>query len=121
MTPKHVDVPELLKITKFEGEQPDIQQGESVSDSETVYRTPAKDFELSRFRYSDANSQELNSGDGPEIILAIEGEITLIQSDDQITISPGQAAYIFPQTTFFVNSTLASTFFRARIPETSYI
>lgn len=47
LTPKYVDVPELIRILKFEGRKPKILEGEWISECEKVYRTPSREFELS--------------------------------------------------------------------------
>src|SRR5690606_1676073 len=49
LTPKHVDVPELMKQVKFKQVKPAIIKPRSGS-SETIYTTPAEDFELSGFQ-----------------------------------------------------------------------
>ena len=49
LTPKHVDVPELLKHVVFEETHPNIMLGELQKDGiERIYKSPAPDFELSQ-------------------------------------------------------------------------
>src|SRR5258708_32329491 len=55
LTPKHVDVPELLKHVKFEATHPRIISDDQTGNAQpivagpiTTYRTPAPDFELSK-------------------------------------------------------------------------
>ncbi len=48
LTPKHIDVPELLKNIRFEATEPNIILGKSVDGPIAVFQTPAPDFELSR-------------------------------------------------------------------------
>src|SRR5436309_2626192 len=48
LTPKHVDVAELLKHVQFEATEPRIISEERTPGHITVYHTPAPDFELSR-------------------------------------------------------------------------
>ncbi len=48
LTPKHIDVPELLKNIRFEATEPNVILGVSVDGSVSVFQTPAPDFELSR-------------------------------------------------------------------------
>lgn len=49
LTPKHVDVPELLKIVKFEPSDPGVLRPEASPEGEEVYETPIDEFRLSRF------------------------------------------------------------------------
>ncbi|MBK8870498.1 MAG: mannose-6-phosphate isomerase, class I [Elusimicrobia bacterium] len=48
LTPKHVDVPELLKTVVFEGALPEVLSPRAVRGAESVYRTGAAEFELRR-------------------------------------------------------------------------
>lgn len=47
LTPKHVDVPELLKVVVFEPSAPGVLRPEGGA--EEVYETPIDEFRLSRF------------------------------------------------------------------------
>jgi mannose-6-phosphate isomerase len=47
LTPKHVDVPELLKTLIFEGRDVEILSPEKVRQGELAYATPAREFVLS--------------------------------------------------------------------------
>ncbi|MCV7084319.1 mannose-6-phosphate isomerase, class I, partial [Mycolicibacter hiberniae] len=54
LTPKHVDVPELLRVLDFSPAAEKHLHVETVTDgAETRYRTPAKEFALSRFDLVD--------------------------------------------------------------------
>ena len=46
LTPKHVDVPELLATLAFEGHGPEVLEPVDSGPGERVYRTPAREFEL---------------------------------------------------------------------------
>ncbi len=49
LTPKHVDVPELLRIVRFEAGDPGVLRPEAAPDGEEVYDTPIDEFRLSRY------------------------------------------------------------------------
>ena len=49
LTPKHVDVPELLRIVRFEASDPGVLRPEAAPDGEEVYDTPIDEFRLSRY------------------------------------------------------------------------
>jgi len=55
LTPKHVDVKELMKHVIFEPTVPNIITGKTVEPERTVYQTPAQDFELSRLHIQKGN------------------------------------------------------------------
>src|SRR6185503_8499312 len=48
LTPKHVDMPELLKVLDFRSGPVDIFSGTPSATSELCYAIPAPEFELSR-------------------------------------------------------------------------
>ncbi|HLA57275.1 MAG TPA: mannose-6-phosphate isomerase, class I [Puia sp.] len=72
LTPKHVDVKELMKHVKFEPTVPNIITGKTVEPERTVYSTPAPDFELSRLNIEKGKSARLTSR-SIEIFLLFSG------------------------------------------------
>src|SRR5699024_10951633 len=55
LTPKHVDVPELLQVLNFGSPATTVLDGEHEGRT-VVYRTEAEEFELSRVRWDETNS-----------------------------------------------------------------
>ena len=49
LTPKHVDVPELLRVVRFEPTDPGVLRPEASATEEELYETPIDEFRLSRF------------------------------------------------------------------------
>jgi mannose-6-phosphate isomerase len=72
LTPKHVDVKELIKHVKFEPTIPNIITGKTVEPDRMVYLTPAPDFELSRLNIEKGKSTRLISH-SIEIFLLFSG------------------------------------------------
>ncbi len=74
LTPKHVDVPELLRVLDFGcGDMP-VQRGEEVAPGLAVYRTPSQEFELSRLDL--AADLEVRVDDaGPQILICVDGAV----------------------------------------------
>ncbi|MBQ0987220.1 mannose-6-phosphate isomerase, class I [Streptomyces sp. F63] len=93
LTPKHVDVPELLRITRFEAAAPGILRPEAVNGEET-YETPAEEFRLSRFARAEGEaSRGLPSG-RPQILLCTAGSVLLTTDDGRrLALRPGESAY----------------------------
>jgi mannose-6-phosphate isomerase len=77
LTPKHVDVPELLRILSFESHLPDVFDGDLISDVERVYRTPAEGFELSRIDLGPGREYRGEAANGPDAILVLQGSAIL--------------------------------------------
>ncbi len=93
LTPKHVDVPELLKILSFESHVPDILDGTLIGDAERIYRTPAEEFELSRIDLAPGKEYTGEAANGPDAILILQGSATL---DTAAPIGPMTAPTIVP-------------------------
>jgi mannose-6-phosphate isomerase len=77
LTPKHVDVPELLRIVRFESGAPGVLAPEADPAGEELYATPIDEFRLSRHVLAEgAEPRRLPAG-APQIVLCTSGEIRL--------------------------------------------
>lgn len=73
LTPKHVDVGELMKVLDFSpGDQP-ILHGDPGAPGEWVYRTPAPEFRLSRLEPASGRLEITHAG--PQVLLVVSGSI----------------------------------------------
>lgn len=81
LTPKHVDVEELLNVLSF--------QSGDVEVLRDAYPTPAKEFELSRV-VPPARFDVW----GPEIVLCIEGSAVLESHDRRLELAKGESAFV---------------------------
>lgn len=78
LTPKHVDVPELLRVLDFSCGDMRVLKGESLDGNRTVYQVPVEEFELSRVDWSPAESGGVTlDSDGPQILLCTKGSVRL--------------------------------------------
>ncbi|GAA0526900.1 mannose-6-phosphate isomerase, class I [Saccharopolyspora subtropica] len=79
LTPKHVDVPELLRVLDFACGDMRVLKGESLDANLTAYRTPADEFELSRLDWTPAESGTVHlDSPGPQILLCTKGSVRLV-------------------------------------------
>jgi len=102
LTPKHVDVPELLRVLDFHGMDVDPMtdrdgSGEPVP-GEYVYPLHAADFRLSRIR---ATAEPLTlpgrgagSPAGPEVLLCVGGRAVLVCDGRTQVLGPTEAAWV---------------------------
>jgi len=93
LTPKHVDVPELMKVLDFTAGPVPVLCGELVRPGELLYRTPAPEFSLSRLTVSQAPI--VLAHDGPQMVLVVDGHATL--EDDSGTVvmlDRGRSAWV---------------------------
>lgn len=98
LTPKHVDVPELLRIVVFRSAVPDVLHPVPVpeSDGEEVYPTPVDDFRLSRYVLGGtAPTTRQLPGSSPQILLCVEGAVALTDADgSSFTLHRGESAFV---------------------------
>lgn len=95
LTPKHVDVPELLRVLDFTCWPTPVLSGERDGRG-AVYRTGAGEFELSRWEWAegDTGPVELDCS-GPQILLCTHGSAAARAGDDPpITLRQGDAMWI---------------------------
>jgi mannose-6-phosphate isomerase len=97
LTPKHVDVAELLKITDF-GELPDPRWHPDHPD---WFRVPVPDFELVRVdldgdRKPGQDAGECAAGDEgkPYLVLCVSGSVRVDAQGEAVALAPGQAAFV---------------------------
>ena len=95
LTPKHVDVPELLRVVHFRSTDPGVLRPVPVADSdgEELYPTPIDEFRLSRYLL-DSGSRRIPTTT-PQILLCTEGTAVLTDADGaSITLRRGESAFI---------------------------
>ncbi|MFN7119207.1 MAG: mannose-6-phosphate isomerase, class I, partial [Saprospiraceae bacterium] len=113
LTSKHIDVPELLKSLIFEPIEPQIITGESLSASETVYFTPAPDFELSRIYVDSQTTHENEHVYAPDIFIVISGKAIVNQT---FTFEKGSIFYVVPGTNYTISAQESTVLYRATVP-----
>ncbi|UYP17834.1 mannose-6-phosphate isomerase, class I [Rhodococcus sp. Z13] len=93
LTPKHVDVPELLKVLDFGAASVPILKAEEVAAFEWRYRTPAPEFALSRFELGPGDVAPV-AGGSPQILLCTAGIARVECAGESVTLRPGDSAWL---------------------------
>lgn len=116
LTPKHVDVPELLKHVVFEETNPDIMLGELQEDGiERIYKSPAPDFELSQIAIS--SKENYNSiAKTAQILIVIEGEIKINEGNTSLVLSKGKAAFLAAESNYSITTPNSAIVYKATAP-----
>jgi len=94
LTPKHVDVPELLRVLDFGcGDMP-VTSG--VPDGRRhVYPTPAPEFELSRMEWAAADTEQAPlPSSRPQILVCTDGGVTVHGAAGSIEVGRGQSIWV---------------------------
>ncbi|RZS33928.1 mannose-6-phosphate isomerase type 1 [Herbihabitans rhizosphaerae] len=95
LTPKHVDVPELLRVLDFAcGDMP-ILTGEPDEQKHLLtYPTDAPEFELSRIEWADGESDPVRlAADGAQILLCLDGAVEL-DGPASMSMRRGEAVWL---------------------------
>ncbi|MFE9838411.1 mannose-6-phosphate isomerase, class I [Streptomyces sp. NPDC005551] len=90
LTPKHVDVPELLRIVRFEASEPGVLRPEASPDGEEVYATPIDEFRLSRYVLPENTAPHDLTRATPQILLCTAGSVRA----GGFTLSPGESVFV---------------------------
>ncbi len=96
LTPKHVDVPELLKVLDF-GSGPAPVVASVTEGPLTRYDTPAEEFALWRLEWSGADCGDVAPlpQDGPRIALCTAGAVKISAGSGQaLTLRKGESAWL---------------------------
>lgn len=93
LTPKHVDVPELMRVLDFTPGPVAVLSGDGGNSGEVTYPSEAPEFRLSRL---DVDSREHQlTHRGPQVLLVTEGEIEVRAADHRpMAVRRGQAVWI---------------------------
>ncbi len=106
LTPKHVDVPELLRVLQFVPDDVTIMRpGGGI---ESAYKTEALEFELSRVVIDGAWG---SSAQGPEILLSVEGDL---KTEAGHVLTSGFGAFVPAGESFDLRG--KGVLFRAKVP-----
>jgi mannose-6-phosphate isomerase len=93
LTPKHVDVPELLSVLQFV-DDPVRKTVPRIEGGAAVYDTPTPEFLLSRLGVAAGERIALTVS-GPEIVLCTEGNVALTTSAGQrLDLPRGASAFV---------------------------
>jgi mannose-6-phosphate isomerase len=89
LTPKHVDVAEVLKITDF---SPLGEPRFAAEDS--GFDPPVPDFALSMIDIDAYKGSCAVGGQGPYLVLCTEGRVRVEAMGESVDVSPGRAAFV---------------------------
>lgn len=116
LTPKHVDVAELLKHVRFEATHPKIIMEDYGPGRIAVYHTPAPDFELSKLSLLRGESLTIRAH-SVEIFIVLEGKIGVIEPEAApFGRKPGEAFVAFHQAKFEIKAQDDAVVYRAAVP-----
>ena len=111
LTPKHIDIPELIKHTSFEGIVPNIMKGEDLGNGEKNYPCPVPDFGISRIELLAAQTLTATST-SLEIITVMEGALQV----NNLLFKKGETCAILPGETYRLSTPVNVLAYKAFVP-----
>ena len=115
LTPKYVDIVELLKIVDCREVTPQIISAAPQNQSEFTYKTPVKDFALAQIRVEPQQHTELNL-QSAGILLVMQGELKIQEKSTALTLKQGESAFITADSNVEIMSEKGGYAFLAKLP-----
>jgi mannose-6-phosphate isomerase len=117
LTPKHIDVPELLKVLHFKPRSVNILKAVKKNKNERVYASEADEFVLSVVSTSAGSPYQSSESRSVEIMLCTEGTAYLKDEGTQeiINIKKGESA-IIPAAVIGYSITGDALIYKAAVP-----
>ena len=114
LTPKHVDVAELIKHIVFEGIKPNVMKGIDVTGGEKNYACPVKDFGISKIELLAGETYQSQTT-SLEIIVIIEGDLK-VSGTNTVEARKGDAIAIVAAETYTISTTGKLYAYKAFVP-----
>lgn len=116
LTPKHVDVTELLKHTAFKGIEPNVMKGEPVNQFVISYPCPVPDFGINKISLCAQESLE-SKATSLEIWVMMQGEALFVCDGTNVIAKKGEAVAVLPNDKFTVTAEEDTLMYKAFVPE----
>lgn len=113
LTPKHIDIDELLQHIKFEPTYPSILKGDLANSNEVLFPCPVPDFGLTKITLTPGETYT-NQTHSFEMFLVMQGDVLL----DGIELKPGEFAAVKAGAAYRIQQTGSETavIFKSFVP-----
>ncbi len=115
LTPKHIDVPELMKHTTFEGIVPNVMRGEKKGENEKNYPCPVPDFGIHKLTIK-RNERVEGVTSSLEIWTVIKGSAN-IEGSNLLPVHKGQSFAVLSNEHFVIVANEDALLYKAFVPE----
>ena len=116
LTPKYVDIPELLKHIIFEETHPQILKGEVMKNGiERIYKSKAPDFELSEI-VLDQDKNYKKTAESVEVYMLLEGEVKVRENEYTLDLKKGEAFMAIAGSNFEISTKSYGSLYKASTP-----
>ena len=111
LTPKHIDIEELIQHVQFIPTYPNILRGEVMNEFEVIYPCPVNDFGLTKITITQGKGYTLKP-DSLEMILVTEGSVML----DGLMLNAGEVCMLQVGAEVKIEAIKASVLFKSFVP-----
>jgi mannose-6-phosphate isomerase len=95
LTPKHVDVAELLNVVRFSADLPQLVPLGDSDELEQLFEVEVSHFRVSRVRVESQRHWCASTRIGPEMLLCVEGQLNLMNpATESLRLGRGECAWI---------------------------
>lgn len=117
LTPKHIDVPELLKVLNFKPRQIEVLTETRREKTEKIYTSFAEEFVLSAISTAQGEFYRSSDLQSAQILLCTEGQARVADSDNQFTrhVKKGDSVFISAAARSYTIKG-AAVFYKAAVP-----
>jgi len=112
LTPKHIDVPELMKHTIFESIVPNVMKGSPLLTGEKSYNCPVDDFGITKIELTSSISYTATAS-SLEILIVTEGGAVV---NNVLALKKGEAIAVLPGESYQIHASGNCVLFRAFVP-----
>jgi len=120
LTPKHVDVPELLDNVTFEGGPADVLRAAQLSDTEWGYATSFREFELRRIELAEGRTHRNGGDHSAEILLCTAADqnagVNVVSNEESLPVPRGGTVLVRQGTAYTIEVQGKATLFKATAP-----
>ena len=115
LTPKYVDIDELIKTLRFEERNLHILTPHRINETFSIYETPAEEFRLSLIKVKRGINYTGEKKRSVEIILCMEGEAVIGSIEASLKIKKGDSILV-PAASPVYEISGAATLYKAAVP-----
>ncbi len=112
LTPKHVDVKELIQHVNFVPTSPFILKGDKLTDHEINYACPVPDFGLTKIALNKGEVYTISSY-SLEMLLVMDGEVII----EDIAYKAGDTLLLTPNAKLAIKADTAAILFKSYVPK----
>ena len=112
LTPKHVDVKELIQHVNFLPTYPSILKGDKLTDQEINYPCPVPDFGLTKIALNKGEAYTISSY-SLEMLLIMEGEVLI----EDKAYKAGDTVLLTPKAKVKMKAHTAALMFKSYVPK----